>query len=142
MPAPIPAGFVSDCEVADRYGWGFPPDYPFASITRTPASFSPAEPDELARVERRGTEVSRGRGDDSILVIGDSVTFGVCPMEDNLSVALESLLLSEGYRVEVMSIAMSGSATTEEFEAYKKEGVLYSPDIVISQFCGNDLVEF
>ncbi len=139
VPAPVPAGYISDCEVAERFGWGFPPNHPFAihhpdtgELLKTSQTNSRGWKDKERAFEKP-------EGVARILVVGDSVTFGVGPREEIFPAALEQLLRDEGYRVEVMSIGMGGWATDQEFEAYKQEGVLYSPDIVISQFCGNDL---
>ena len=74
-----------------------------------------------------------------ILIVGDSNTFGVAPLREIYPRVLENRLRAEGFSVEVISMGCPGWATDQEFEAYLQEGADYDPDIVISQFCGNDL---
>jgi lysophospholipase L1-like esterase len=78
-----------------------------------------------------------------IIIIGDSVTFGaIVPEDKTYSRILENKLRAEGYNVEVINIAYSGWDTDQELEALKREGLLYKPGLVISQFCTNDLDSF
>jgi hypothetical protein len=75
-----------------------------------------------------------------ILVLGDSVTFGVIvPLEHTYPRILERLLRSRGLNVEVISIAYGGWGTDQELEALINEGLKYKPQLVIVQFCANDL---
>lgn len=77
-----------------------------------------------------------------ILVIGDSHTYGLVPVEEIYPRRLEAELKKRGYsRVEVISIAVGGWGTDQELEALQREGVKYQPDLVISQYCDNDLLD-
>lgn len=77
-----------------------------------------------------------------ILVLGDSVTFGVIvPEEAVYTRLLEDRLRKQGYNVEVLNIAYGGWSTDQELEALKNEGVRYRPDIVIVQVSENDVKE-
>jgi lysophospholipase L1-like esterase len=78
-----------------------------------------------------------------IVVIGDSITYGILvPDEKVYTRILEDELKSEGYNVEVINIAYGGWDTEQELEALKREGLLYKPNLIISQFCTNDLAGF
>lgn len=77
-----------------------------------------------------------------ILIIGDSHTYGIGRFEDNYPLVLEKILRdSSGKDVEVISMGAGGWGTDQEMEALFIEGFSYSPDIVILQFCQNDLVD-
>jgi len=75
-----------------------------------------------------------------IIVLGDSITFGPLVAEDKTYTRiLENKLTQEGYNVEVINISYCGWDTGQELEALKREGVRFKPDLVIAQFCTNDL---
>ncbi len=77
-----------------------------------------------------------------ILFLGDSNTFGLIPLEQLYTRLTENLLHSNGYaNVEVISIGVGGWGTDQMLEALTREGVKYEPDLVIYQFCGNDISE-
>jgi len=75
-----------------------------------------------------------------ILVLGDSVTYGpVVPAEKVYTRILENELQKNGYNIEVINIAYGGWGTDQELEALVNEGVKYKPNLIIVQFCKNDL---
>jgi lysophospholipase L1-like esterase len=77
-----------------------------------------------------------------ILVLGDSITFGAAVSAENTYPRiLEKLLQKQGLNVEVISIAYAGWGTDQELEALVNEGVKYQPNLVIVQFCPNDLTD-
>jgi lysophospholipase L1-like esterase len=77
-----------------------------------------------------------------ILVLGDSHTFGpVVPAEAIYTRVLEDRLRAASYRTEVISMAYGGFGTDQELEALRREGLAYRPDLVIFQFCVNDLAD-
>jgi hypothetical protein len=77
-----------------------------------------------------------------ILFLGDSFTWGFVPLEDLYTRHVEQLLKSRGYAlVEVISIGLGGWGTEHCLEALINEGVLYSPDLVMYQFCSNDVLD-
>jgi lysophospholipase L1-like esterase len=77
-----------------------------------------------------------------ILFIGDSFTFGVVPLEDLYTRQVEKKLKEQGIsKIEVISIGAGCWGTDQELEALKLEGVGYKPDIVVYQFCLNDLTD-
>jgi lysophospholipase L1-like esterase len=75
-----------------------------------------------------------------ILVLGDSVTFGaIVPADKVYTRVLEKKLTNAGYNVEVINIAYGGWGTDQELEALKNEGRLYKPNLIIVEWCSNDL---
>lgn len=84
--------------------------------------------------------ITKPPGTVRILVLGDSYTFGYVPLESLYTRKLDELLKQRGYAsVEVLSMGVAGWGTDQELEALKREGMAFSPDIVICQFCANDL---
>ncbi len=124
---------------ARLYGWGYNP-HELARIMN---------PDTgevyWDRVNSRGWRdrertLENTRGSFRIVVIGDSVTFGaIVPAAQIYTRLLEDRLQREGYNVEVINISYGGWDPEQELEALKNEGILYRPDLVILQFCANDL---
>jgi hypothetical protein len=138
-PPPLPAGFVGNCENARNYGWGFPPRFPL-----------PAYDPDLECIVAYDSTNSRGwkdvehdrlkpNGTVRVLFLGDSYTHGIPPLENVYHRVLEKLLVDQGYQVEVIAIGQGGWATDQAYRAFLQEGIEYSPDIVVSQFCFNDL---
>lgn len=77
-----------------------------------------------------------------ILVLGDSVTFGVVvPAEQIYTRILENRLRVQGFNAEVINVSYGGWGTDQELEALENEGLQYHPDLVIIQFHQNDLRE-
>ena len=75
-----------------------------------------------------------------VLFLGDSVTWGLVSLEDLYTRFFEQELRERGFpRVEVISMGVGGWGTDQELEALVREGLDYEPDIVVYQFCGNDL---
>jgi hypothetical protein len=75
-----------------------------------------------------------------ILFLGDSYTWGFVPLEDLYTRRVEELLKGRGHTaVEVISIGLGGWGTGHCLEALSNEGVLYQPDLVVYQFCSNDV---
>src|SRR5207253_5928862 len=79
-----------------------------------------------------------------IVVLGDSMTEGVEVALDELYwKQLESLLPRcrgfAGRRIEIISLAVNGYGTAQEFLALKERGVKYQPDMMLrALFIGND----
>ncbi|MBF0430688.1 MAG: SGNH/GDSL hydrolase family protein [Fibrobacteria bacterium] len=76
-----------------------------------------------------------------ILCIGDSYTKAHVCNKDNYSRHVENLLKAQGYNVETISMGMGCWGTDQSLEALMLEGIHYKPDIVIYQFCLNDLFD-
>jgi hypothetical protein len=75
------------------------------------------------------------------VVIGDSVTRGVVPLDALYTRQFERLLRQSGMKVEVVTIGCGGWSTDQELEALRLEGLAYDPDVVLVQFDANDLDE-
>jgi lysophospholipase L1-like esterase len=77
-----------------------------------------------------------------ILAVGDSNTFGpTVPDESVYTRILEDRLRDEGFNVEVINMSYCAWGTDQEVEALANEGMKYRPDLVVLQFCLNDLAE-
>jgi GDSL-like Lipase/Acylhydrolase. len=88
------------------------------------------------RKYKKGEDVSR------IVVLGDSFTEALqVPLEETYPYILEEKLNSEnGKRFEVISLAVSGFGTAQEYLALKHYGLKYQPDfVVLAFFAGNDV---
>jgi hypothetical protein len=74
-----------------------------------------------------------------ILVLGDSMTFGVgTPMEETYPKVLEKLLNSRGVgkRYEVMNTAVPGYSTSQEYNFLMHDAMTWQPDMIIEGFFG------
>jgi lysophospholipase L1-like esterase len=126
---------------AAKYGWGY---YP-REIVRL------VNPDngEVYKTltnnhgwRDRDRHVENRHGSYRILAIGDSNTFGpTVPDDDVYTRILEERLLADGINVEVINMSYCAWGTDQEVEALASEGVKYNPDLVVLQFCANDLAE-
>ena len=85
--------------------------------------------------------VNKPEGVFRILFLGDSVTYGIVPLEEIYTRQVEGLLIQQGKNVEVISMGVGGWGTDQSLEALIREGLSYTPDIVIYQFCGNDIFD-
>jgi GDSL-like Lipase/Acylhydrolase family len=86
-------------------------------------------------------QLSKRNGSVRILILGDSNTFGYVPMKNVYPRVLEELLSDAGFGAEVISMGYGGWGTDQELVALKRSGLSYEPDIVISQFDTNDLID-
>lgn len=75
-----------------------------------------------------------------VLVLGDSFTFGVgvSDFEKIYSRQLESLLRASGRDVEVVTRAMPGWSSFDEYQYMKNTGFAYEPDLVVVGYVMND----
>ena len=127
-------------ENARRYGWGYSPH----ELIRL------CDPDTgevfLSMANNHGwrdrdRDYVNATGAFRILVLGDSVTFGaIVPDDAVMTRLLESRLRADGIHAEVINMSYGGWSTDQELEALMLEGVLYKPDLIVVQFCSNDLV--
>jgi len=121
------------------YGWGFDPH----QMVRV------EDPDTgevyLDRVNSRGWR-DRERTFDNpsgafrVLVMGDSNAFGyIVPGRALYNRVLEDRLRAEGYNAEVLIMDNAGWDTDQAFEALKREGLEYRPDLVVLHFSETDI---
>jgi hypothetical protein len=77
-----------------------------------------------------------------ILFVGDSFTWGYVPLDALYTRQVEKLLMARGRtETEVISMGVGGWGTDQSLEVLSNEGVGYSPDLVIYQFCSNDVLD-
>lgn len=99
------------------------------------------------RINNRGwkdvdQEFNKPPGVFRILFLGDSHTYAFTRIQDSYPRQVEAILRQRGFQnVEVICIGSVGWSTDQELEALQQEGLKYSPDLVICQFCDNDVVE-
>jgi lysophospholipase L1-like esterase len=122
------------------YGWGQPPGGEIKQVDPdTGKAFSSrANSGGWKDVEH---QLKKKNGSARILILGDSQTFGFVPMKDIYPRVLETLLGDAGFDAEVISMGYGGWGTDQALVALKRSGLSYEPDIVISQFDTNDLIE-
>jgi hypothetical protein len=76
-----------------------------------------------------------------ILSIGDSIAYGEgLNIKYNFAKILENKLNSEGNKAEVINFGVSGYQFDQIYNYFMKEGVKYSPDIVIYNVALNDVL--
>jgi len=124
------------------YGWGPRPN------TRTVIVHPDSETVHYYRTNSQGWRdvehaYQKPAGRLRILVVGDSHTYGLTASLDHLYTRrLEALLRDRGWAgVEVISLAVPGWGTDQALEAIQTEGLRYRPDVVVYQFCDNDLLD-
>ncbi len=77
-----------------------------------------------------------------ILIIGDSVTFGVqIEAEDAFPALIEKECEASGLSVEVFNMGVMGYDTGQALAFLKRTGVNFNPDVVVLAHCMNDLAE-
>jgi len=140
VPRPSTIGHVS-APNAILYGWGYHPGEVVWLY----------DPDSGDRIEcRMNNHGWKDRDHDlenrssafRILILGDSVTFGaIVPTDQTYGYLLEKKMRSAGFNAEVISLGYGGWSTDQELEALLNEGVRYRPNLVLNQFCNNDIEE-
>lgn len=84
--------------------------------------------------------ITNPEGKMRILFLGDSFTYGLVPLEALYTRKVEQKLIDHGINnIEVISMGVGSWGTDQALEALIREGVEYQPDVVIYQFCGNDI---
>lgn len=121
------------------YGWGYDP----GAVIKT------SDPDTcdvwFSRVNNHGwrdldRDYENTKKAYRILILGDSNTYGaIVPAEKVYTRVLEKKLSDAGYNVEVINMAYGGWGTDQELEALRNEGLRYKPNLIIVQWCSNDL---
>ena len=144
IPPPTlgPSGVgTTDTPKAKIYGWAYPPNE--NTVFRNPDTGEMV----LDTTNSQGWKdvehsIEKPPGTVRILFVGDSVTWGVVPLEDLYTRQVEHLLHDAGYtQVEVISIGVGAWGTDQVLEAIQTEGLSYQPDIVVYQFTSNDVTD-
>lgn len=86
--------------------------------------------------------VAKAPGVTRILVLGDSITFGlrVERFSDTFPAKLERNLKAAGVSAEVINFGVCGYDTGQELELLKRRGLALQPDVVMVAYCMNDHV--
>jgi len=81
--------------------------------------------------------------DRRVLVLGDSVSWGHgVPLESIYPILLEDRLNASGAgRVDVVNTGVPGYSTFQQLRLLERRGLRLRPDLVLLQFCLNDVVE-
>ena len=126
---------------ANQYGWGFSPGETLRILDPDTGEIyiSSANNHGWRDIDRQYDNPNNAY---RILVLGDSNTYGgIVPAHKVYTRLLEIKLKNNGYNAEVINIAYGGWATDQQLEALVNEGVQYKPNLVIVQFCINDLTD-
>jgi lysophospholipase L1-like esterase len=126
---------------AMRYGWGYSPHAAIDLLDPdTGEVYQDRTNSQGWRDKERTLNINNTRKSFRIVVIGDSCTFGaIVPADKIYTRLLENKLTGKGYNVEVINISYGGWDAEQELETLKNEGLLYHPNLIILQFCTNDL---
>ena len=126
-------------ENARKYGWGYNP-HELLKILDPDTGETYVSPANNHGWRDRDRQYDNKNNAYRILVLGDSVTYGaIVPAEKVYTRILESELQKNGYNIEVLNIAYGGWGTDQQLEALVHEGIKYHPNLIIVQFCTNDL---
>ena len=92
---------------------------------------------ELATINRlgyRGPEhaFARSSGRTRVVMLGDSIAYGAGVKDGQ---TFSALLESRNPSLDVVNLAVGGYGTDQELIRLEREGLLYSPDVVILDFC-------
>jgi lysophospholipase L1-like esterase len=138
---------VNRLEVRKRYGHFIESDNPVLRYVPKPGS---RDINDFG-IRDLPFESSKGSGSYRILVLGDSVGFGLCNAEEVLPVSklfprvLEQRLNashpSEPSRYQVLNLSVSGYNTAQEVEFLVEKGLDLEPDLVVLAYCMNDAFE-
>lgn len=142
LSPPVLIGVGTDKTDKSRiYGWCLEPfeRYPFINPDSGIVTYFNANSRGWKDVEH---EYAKPDGRIRILCIGDSGTYGLVDLKDLYTRRIEEILHRSGQtNIEVISIGVGAWGTDQELEALKDDGMRYKPDIVIYQFCGNDITD-
>lgn len=103
-------------------------------------------PTRINSLGLRGEEIPVGKpeGEFRVLFVGDSITVGLGLAEDDTFVRRTEPLLAGAFgerTVRTVNAGCSGYTTWQETDYLEKEGLALSPDLVVLNFCLNDLFD-
>ena len=103
---------------------------------------NPEHPDILDQRERGNRSVERLRSTFNVMVLGDSVAYGVgVPFEDAFPQRLEDLLAARFDDIAVLNYAVSGYTPYNQLHQYLNRDREIPVDLVIVAFAMNDIVD-
>ncbi|MDP2914507.1 MAG: SGNH/GDSL hydrolase family protein [Candidatus Aminicenantes bacterium] len=77
--------------------------------------------------------------DKRVAIVGDSITFGWdLPLEDTYAYQTREKLRSEGRKVEIMAMGITGYNLMQEYHLIKERALRFAPDLIVVQICLND----
>jgi hypothetical protein len=109
-------------------------EHVFGALQKPPSKLRPMLNTKGYRDTEHDTHKSPGTV--RILILGDSLTFGSGVADDDIYPRLLQRLA--GPHVEVISLAQNGWGTADELAALRRDGLVYSPDIVVVGVVTND----
>ena len=139
-PAAVAPDTTTRTEKAQLYGWA--PE-PGQRLTHVDPETGKTESSNTNSQGWRDVEhaFEKPRGRIRIVFLGDSFTYGTVPVSALYTRRVEAKLRERGQRdVEVISMGVGGWGPDQELEALKNEGLRYAPDLVVLQYCSNDLI--
>lgn len=92
----------------------------------------------------RPRQVAKSPGRQRIVIVGDSLTFGWgVEGEETFASRLEASLVAAGSEggIEVLNLGVGGYNPYTEAALLRDRGLAYEPDLVLAQFCINDLAD-
>lgn len=103
-------------------------------------------PTRINSLGLRGEEfpITKPEGEFRVLFVGDSITLGLGLAEDHTFVRLIHPLLAKAlpdYAVRTVNAGCTGYTTWQEADYLENEGLKLSPDLVVLNFCLNDLLD-
>ena len=126
---PMPASAYLDVPKAQLYGWAYAPRQ---SIEIVDPDTAQTYTERANREGWRDVEHSAAKSRPRVLLLGDSILFGVgVPREQTVGRQLQHLL---GDRFEVIAVGMPAWGTDQELLFLEHEGWKYQPDLVILMF--------
>jgi lysophospholipase L1-like esterase len=88
----------------------------------------------------RNYNIKKPAGTYRVLVIGDSVTFGIkLPIEGTFPEILEQSFRHHNIAAEVLNFSVAGYDTIQEVALFQERGLQFDPDEVLVGYCMNDL---
>lgn len=79
------------------------------------------------------------KADKRVAIVGDSVTFGWdMRLEDSYPYQTREKLRSEGRKVEIMAMGITGYNLMQEYHLIKERALRFNPDLIVLQICLND----
>lgn len=122
------------------YGWGQPPGGEIKQVDPDTGEVFSAKANSGGWKDVEHS-LKKREGSVRILILGDSQTFGSVPLSHIYPRVLEGLLRDAGFDAEIISMGYGGWGTDQALVALQRVGLSYHPDILVSQFDTNDLVE-
>jgi hypothetical protein len=135
---------IAPIEIRKRYGLFISSDNPALPYTLKPG----ARDISSYGIRDREYTLDKPPGTRRIVVLGDSVGFGLC--QGRGKAIARDLLFSErvehdlnvaGHPVEVINLAISGYNTVQEVALFEEKGLALSPDLVLVAYVLNDHLE-